>query len=226
VLLSLGAGAVLLIVAHVAVRWYPRPWYFDQVVLLAVVVFCTALAWFDPDRTVPRLVGLVYPEARLSNAFARALAVAAVGAVVLVPAAFSARALARGEWPWAKEMLDAATWLRANTEPDETAAAFNAGIIGFFSGRRVVNLDGAINNAAYQAMRRKELMRLMRRAGVRLYLDFEPSMLGLYGPFLGEASDRAKMTLVHEIDRPDVTWCDSTIKIYRLAWPQPAGRED
>ena len=224
-LLSLSLGALLLIFAHVAVRWFPRPWYFDQVVFLAVVVFCVALGWFDPDTTVPRLIRLVYPEARLSNTFGRALMVVAVCAAVFAPTIFAVRALTKGDWPWSKEMLDAAHWLKAHTDEDETAAAFNAGIIGFFSNRHVVNLDGAINNAAYRAMRRKELMLLMRRASVRYYLDFEPVMLDLYGPFLGDKRDRAEMTLVQEIDRSDVTWCDSTMKIYRLTWPPLAGRE-
>ncbi|HWL94985.1 MAG TPA: hypothetical protein VNT79_15805 [Phycisphaerae bacterium] len=43
----------------------------------------------------------------------------------------------------------AAKWLEKNTHPRETAAAWNAGIIGFYSGRRVVNLDGYVNSVSF-----------------------------------------------------------------------------
>lgn len=217
VFLGLLGAALALVFAHTAIRWYPRPWYFDQLLVLLPVFLALGLAVFEPRRTLGKLARLLYPGAPHDNAFARALAAAIAIAFVAAPATLSARALAKGEWPWAREMLDAALWLRKNTRPDEVGAAFNAGIIGYYSGRRVVNLDGAINNAAYRALRRRDLAGLMKRAGVRWLADFEPATIGYFEPFFGARPLRKR--LVQAVDRPDVQWCDSRIVIYRLQWP-------
>ena len=82
--------------------------------------------------------------------------------------------------------LDAARWLNVNTREDETAAAFNAGIIGYFSDRRVVNLDGVMDNAAFDAIRERRLWNFMRDANVRYYLDYDPLMLKMYDSFMGD----------------------------------------
>lgn len=43
----------------------------------------------------------------------------------------------------------AARWLSANTKPGDVAGAWNAGVIGFYSNRTVVNLDGYVNSVEY-----------------------------------------------------------------------------
>jgi len=132
----------------------------------------------------------------------------------------AARLLTTGAYPHQVEMLDAAHWLQANISEDETAAAFNAGIMSFFSHRRVINLDGAINNAAYAAIRRKDLMNLLYDSSVAYYLDYDPLMLELYYPFLGQMKRQVEMSVIGDIDRPDVQWNDCKIRIYRLNWLQ------
>lgn len=42
---------------------------------------------------------------------------------------------------------EAASWLREHTESDATIGVWNAGYVGYFSDRRVVNLDGLINGS-------------------------------------------------------------------------------
>jgi len=61
-----------------------------------------------------------------------------------------------GIW-WLKESpndlaatrYDVAKWMDANLEEDAIVGSFNAGQIGFFSNRSVVNLDGLINHVSY-----------------------------------------------------------------------------
>lgn len=44
---------------------------------------------------------------------------------------------------------NAAIWLKSNTNEEDIIGSWNAGQIGFFSDRRVINLDGLINNYDY-----------------------------------------------------------------------------
>jgi hypothetical protein len=44
---------------------------------------------------------------------------------------------------------DAALWIAENSPPETVFAAWNAGQLGFFSDRTVINLDGLINNVDY-----------------------------------------------------------------------------
>ncbi len=75
-------------------------------------------------------------------------AAAAAGAVVAVPVVCL--------W-WLREppnnlaatRYEAAKWMDANLEPDAVVGSFNAGQLGYFSNRSVVNLDGLINNVSY-----------------------------------------------------------------------------
>jgi len=137
-------------------------------------------------------------------------------AAVTVPLVRGIELYMTGVFPQQVELLDAAHWLRTHLGEDESAGAFNAGILAFFSGRRVVNFDGAINNAAYAAIRSNELMKFIHQSGVSYYLDYDPVMLKLYSAFLGQMTDQVEMSIVQEIDRPEVSWSNSNIGIYRL----------
>jgi len=44
---------------------------------------------------------------------------------------------------------DAGAWIDANLPPDAVLAAWDAGALGFFSRRSVINLDGVVNSRAY-----------------------------------------------------------------------------
>ena len=231
-LLGLGLAGLTHLFVHSAIRWHPRPWYFDQLLVLLPVVFAFALRlWLDipdsrfqiPDSRTPS--SLRHASRITRHALDGLLAALLIG-LASVQTALSFDALARGEWPWAVEMLDSARWLRENTREDEAAASFNAGIIGYYSGRRVVNLDGAINNAAYEAIRRKNLVGLLRQANVRHYLDFEPMTLAHFGPFLGDAASLVEMPIVHGFGRPETAWAGSHIQVRRLVWPQRGTQQE
>lgn len=47
---------------------------------------------------------------------------------------------------WNDESYAAARWLSANTPKDAVIGSWNAGVLGYYSDRRVVNLDGLVNN--------------------------------------------------------------------------------
>jgi hypothetical protein len=60
---------------------------------------------------------------------------------------FSVRSEARN--PLYAARYQAARWMAANLPPDAVCASWNAGQIGFFSERTVINLDGLINGVDY-----------------------------------------------------------------------------
>ncbi|MFA4015545.1 MAG: hypothetical protein RUDDFDWM_000632 [Candidatus Fervidibacterota bacterium] len=64
-----------------------------------------------------------------------------------------------------------AMWLKANTEPDAVCIAEDAGIIGYFSQRRVINLDGLINSYEYQEyLLHGRFIDYIRDKGVRYFI--------------------------------------------------------
>jgi 4-amino-4-deoxy-L-arabinose transferase-like glycosyltransferase len=148
-LLVPGAGILLCLLYHSAVRWWLREWYFAPAGWLAALLLGLALAH------VRDLLERV-PAARRGGAV-----VALYGVAALLLAALLGPHQ-HGSWlvpsPHRVQQLEAARWLAEQTAPDARVGSFNAGILGYFSGRRVVNLDGAVNVDAYHARLRGGLM--------------------------------------------------------------------
>lgn len=220
IVLSLWLGGTLLIFSHTFLRWHPREWYFDQLGVLSVVSLCLTLAALATTRTWPMISRMLSPARVANSVVGRMAIVVLIVLALLAPIIRGIELYMTGVFPQQTEMLDAAHWLRTHLSEEESAAAFNAGIMAFFSGRRVVNLDGAVNNAAYAAIRRKDLMNLVYQSGAHYYLDYDPVMLKLYSSYLGAMVKQAQLSVVQEIDRPDVEWNNSNIRIYRLSWLQ------
>jgi hypothetical protein len=65
----------------------------------------------------------------------------------------------------------AAQWMRENLPRDATVGAWNAGMIGYLSERRVVNLDGLVNSWGFYLDGRHDLCRYWRGAGVTHLVD-------------------------------------------------------
>jgi hypothetical protein len=144
-----GAGIVLALAWHAGVRWWLREWYFAPAGWLGVLLLGVALA------SAAECVGRVAPPRR------RLAAALATGTAALAMAAV----LAPGDgtrWgtqtPHRVTQLEGARWIDANLPPDARLGAFNAGILSYFSGRTVVNLDGAVNADAYAARRDGRMM--------------------------------------------------------------------
>jgi hypothetical protein len=69
--------------------------------------------------------------------------------------------------------LQAADWLRPRLAEGAVAASWNAGLIGYFSGGRVVNLDGLANDATFlrEVVRGRDLAGYLEREGVRFLAE-------------------------------------------------------
>ncbi len=214
--LLLWLAGFALIFVHTFIRWYPRPWYFDQLYWLSALTLCLTAEAITAGGPFSQRIHLPRSGRRTLRSAAVLIGCVAAGLVVVS----SERMLTSGIYPWQVEMLDSARWLAVNTNVHDASAAFNAGILGYFSGRRVVNLDGVIDNAAFDALQRRDLMDFMRRSNVSFFLDYDPVMLREHQPFLGEQATRVTLEPVATIDRQEVDYQGGNhIQVYRLIWP-------
>ncbi|MBM4353064.1 MAG: hypothetical protein FJ109_04595 [Deltaproteobacteria bacterium] len=150
--------AVIACIHYLAVRGgvaESYSWYYLIETLLAAHVAAMA---------VQRLTGLV-PRA---NGLARAVvAAAAVISGLLVrdlvrgePVLFVSRAIQ-------SEGRTAAEWIREHTPPDAVVASWDAGILGYFAHRPVINLDGLANDWEYVGvMKNRAWNDYLERSGV------------------------------------------------------------
>ncbi|MDP3645612.1 MAG: hypothetical protein Q8R25_00800 [bacterium] len=131
----IGAGFALVFIANASIRWSPREWYFVAFNLFLAIW----IAWFLEklrERDMLR-AGVVL-----------------VGACLVLSLYYIS---------WSKYLRDAyytsypifvsTLWVNDNIPDDSIIGAFNAGIVGYFSTHRVINLDGLVNNRAYEAIR-------------------------------------------------------------------------
>jgi len=72
-------------------------------------------------------------------------------------------------------MYDAGVYLQENF-PDCHIGAWNAGIIGYYQGGRVVNLDGLVNNDIYVYAVDNDLPAYIYSRDICYILDFEPML--------------------------------------------------
>ena len=214
-----GAGAGLGFV-HTFVRWYPRTWYFDSLIFLVTLIFGWALGRAG-DLIANWYMGRGGALGGLGR-WAGSGGVAVTLGLLLLAAMRGAGQVPPAPYPHQLEMLTAADWLQTHLAPSESAAAFNPGIMAYFSGRSITDLDGVINDAAYRAIQRGDLLGLLHESGATYYLDFDPLMLDQFRPFLG-SMDPVQMIPVYDVPRAaqrvvNVQLVNSTIRVYRLVW--------
>lgn len=217
--IALWIAGLGLIAVHTIIRWYPRPWYFEQLRVLSIITLCATASLLG----LPAKIAVIYESllSRIPRQFPKSTAFIGVLVLIAATAAFwIGRVTNEPDYPWQVEMLDAAEWVKTHVGIDECAGAFNSGVIAFLSERCVVNLDGAINNAARDAIMNRNLFAMMRNSGVRYYLDYDPIMLQQYRAFLGVERDRLQMLPIAEIHPRGGGWFGDAIRIYSIDWAE------
>ncbi|MCS7189873.1 MAG: glycosyltransferase family 39 protein, partial [Bacteroidia bacterium] len=131
--IPLGAASVthLLLIALLIGKIYP--WYLIMEVFFMVWVLCV----------------LAYYLERYSPVLKNVFWIAVVGFVGVIWAPI----LYRRWYPKYRELhlvfREGAQWLEKNTPPTAKIGCFDAGIVGYFAHRRVINLDGLVNNVEF-----------------------------------------------------------------------------
>jgi hypothetical protein len=148
-------GALAIVFVHTFVRWYPRGWYFAP------------LAWGWAVAAGPMFA------AGLSAPMGKRFGVWLVVVFGLIVFGQSLKMVGEPEFASQRDMRAGAEWLRHNVRETETVGAFNAGIYSYYSGRRVLSLDGLVDWGAIEARREKRLLDYFAERGGTLIIDHE-----------------------------------------------------
>ena len=95
-----------------------------------------------------------------------------------------------------------AAWLKSHTAKDAVVGGFNCGIVSYYSDRRVVNLDGVMNDAAIWAIRSRTLEHYIDSQGIEYLADIDTEIDRFMDEFSGDPNWRAKWDQVYSISRP------------------------
>lgn len=196
--LVFSAAFLGLVVAHGAIRWSGREWYFAGFQFLTII-FLSLL--FKQEMRI------IYKKIILS-----------VLAVFLALSYFFAWKNFFNQNINQLEMYQVAIWIENNLPADARIAAFNSGIHGYFSGHFVMNSDGMINNLAYEAMKKNSLWGLFEKEHIEYIADYEITLTYRYKSFLGidNPFERVqKIDLPADIDRSG-NYGGSHVNIYKI----------
>ncbi|MCQ9200676.1 MAG: hypothetical protein JJ846_007965 [Prochlorococcus marinus CUG1437] len=87
------------------------------------------------------------------------------------------------------EMLAAGKFLKNNFN-NSTIGSWNSGIIGFFSKRDIVNIDGLVNNSVAPYIKNDNLISYFKKAKIDYVIDYETMLTNEYYSRRGGFSDR------------------------------------
>jgi hypothetical protein len=207
---------MLLLVAAAYTGYYLVRWPDSRYILPGVLVEIVVASVVLGDRIeglVPRW------RRRLGRAAAAAAGVGLLALALLLT------------WQWRNAAFDNPTaplnatmyavgvpWIREHTPPEALIGSFNAGILGYLGGRRVVNLDGVINEDAYRALAAHRLSDYIDKTGIGWVIDWT----GQLEWFLKHFDDRAVSRLRFEpVAAFEQTWRfgKTRLLVHRVARP-------
>ncbi len=163
VIVPMIGASMLLTIFHAGIRWYPRPWYF----IPAAAAFSVGTA-------------ILATQLQLSRKWMLA------GLGTLLYFAFSAAVFWQvGFYPWQREMRQASVWIDQNIPRSSTVGSFNAGIYAFYSGKRVVGLDGVVNHAAFEAIKSRDVLHYLQMNDIEFLVDYDSAIKREYAVFMG-----------------------------------------
>ena len=193
VLTVLWLALAVLVVIHGGLRLYPRTWYF----LMAPIIGAFAAAGL-------RALALPTPRLQLwRNAFL--LGTILAYGLIQAPVPLADR------YPWQASFFGAAAWI--NDHEGASTGAFNSGIMGFYAPRRVVNLDGLVNESVIPALRERRLYQYLTNQGIDYVVDLGFVVEGDYARFWGV---EPAAHLVPQSVIPGPTYLGFPVKVYRV----------
>jgi hypothetical protein len=170
-----------------------QPWYASSFAIPVLLVVWSALA-----------------SVRVSSPWLLAAAVALTGAAALL----------RDDhawWPNQRGPMLAGRILARGQQPGWTGA-WNAGVLSYFAGGRIVNLDGLVNDEVYPFIRENQLLEYLAARDIRIIADYG-AMVGSRaarerGGYDTPATDACIKKVSKLKDGP--RWYDSELNIYQV----------
>jgi hypothetical protein len=152
-----------------------------------------AVGGLEPWNRIPVLLLFSVATAALASLW-RGRSVVVV--VILVGLARLPFAIARGPVPassYGPYRWEAGVWLRDHLGADARIGSWNAGTIAYASDRKVVNLDGLVNDRAYfdEVLRGKGLEDYLRRERISWLADQSCGVDPTLGPYLARTGSLA-----------------------------------
>ncbi|MCP4422409.1 MAG: hypothetical protein GY805_37850 [Chloroflexi bacterium] len=132
--------------------------------------------WYTVNLIVPVLM-LIFSASEYITISLREKARVIFSLLFLLAAVFNVANLypitaVNARWPHQKLMFEAGVYLRENS-PGSRIGAWNAGIIGYYEGGRIVNLDGLVNNDIYTYAVNNDLPDYLSSENINYIIDFE-----------------------------------------------------
>ncbi len=197
ILFGFAAALLGLVIVHGAIRWSGREWYFASWQFLVII----ALALFLSRRILAD--------------YRKFLA-----AVFLILTGFSfyfgwTHFFSQNENQ--REIYQTALWIKNNLPADARIASFNSGIMGYFSDRFVMDSDGLINNAAFEAMENNQLWNFFQKERIGYIADYEITLTYRYKSFLGIANPLERLQRIElpsDINRSG-SYAGSHVNVYK-----------
>jgi hypothetical protein len=189
------------ILFHCFVRLHPRPWYSALFTVLNALTICWA------GRRIWNL-----PRARRGVSYT-------LGIIFLAYSLTGWYTVWMKKYSWQREFLLAADWLNTNTPANARIGAFNAGIMGFFCHRPVVNLDGVVNNSAYDALRARQLQKYVWDNSITYLADFRFSVEFDHKQFWNGGQGELEFDRDYSFPTEPIYWERSVLCVYKVRSP-------
>lgn len=192
-------GFVTLFIADASIRWTVRDWYFVSFDLF-LAIFCAVV------------VGILFERITHKRLFVVSLIAATLFSFYVdwsknLQGGMSAQA----------QMYAATQWMNANLPTGSKIGVFNSGIQEYFSTQTIVNLDGLINNAAYEALRNRSLWQYIQGDHIAYIADFDEYLDYRYQSFWGLRNPFDNLSLVYNVEDATTTArSPSGINIYKV----------
>jgi hypothetical protein len=196
--------------------WYSfTTWYYAAQPLLAALMAGAAAEWLWSASAPASAQG------RRRRLLGRGLVLAACCAMAVgtLSSARRMRRLHARFWSW--PIYHAAAWTRENLPAKARIGAWNAGVIGYFSERQVVNLDGLVNTRRYFEFEQYDLCAYWDKTGITHLVDsFDPA-----GPKPVPLTLPVTAFYARCLDRLEVLWSErahgfsSQTRVYRYVRP-------
>lgn len=119
-------------------------------------------------------------------------------------------------YPAQKQVLSAARWISQNLPEDSRVGAFNAGILGYWSDRQIINLDGVVNKDMYEVLAKKQLWSYIKQKRIQYLCDHERTMIDNFRVF-SNGWDQHHFELLHTFYLPsEYDHVREKITIYKI----------